>query len=292
MRPHQWVKNVFVLAPLLFGGKLDDPAALLRAILACGAFCLMSSGLYLVNDILDAPADRAHPEKRSRPLASGELPLWLALGASCVLVAGSLAIAGMLGQSVFWLALTYFLLITAYSAGLKRAIILDGMLIAAGFVLRVVAGAAAIRVTPSHWLILCAFLLALYLAFAKRRQELLILSGNAQKHRQVLGRYTVSLLEQINTVLLGSTVVCYALYTVAPETVARVGTDSLIYGTAFVLYGLLRYLALIHDSERGGNPSRLLVQDKPLILTVLGWAIFNSLVIYRAGIASFWQGLR
>jgi 4-hydroxybenzoate polyprenyltransferase len=163
--------------------------------------------------------------------------------------------------------------------------ILDCIVIAAGFVLRVVSGAVAIAVTPTHWLIACAFFLALYLAFAKRRQELLVLSDSASQHRAVLGQYTVSYLEQVKNILTSATIVCYALYTVAPETIERFGTEQLIYGTVFVLYGLLRHIAITQNSTNGGDPSKLLVSDRPLLLTVLGWAIYNILIIY-------WKQLR
>jgi hypothetical protein len=155
------------------------------------------------------------------------------------------------------------------------------MLIAGGFVVRVAGGAVAIGVAASHWLIVCAFLLALFLAFSKRRQELLMLSDQASLHRRVLGQYTVDFLDRANNILLGATIVCYALYTVAPETVQRFGTDKLLYGTTFVLYGLLRYLAMQQNIENGGNPTKMLLKDRPLLLAIVGWAIFNALVIYR-----------
>jgi hypothetical protein len=161
------------------------------------------------------------------------------------------------------------------------------MCIASGFVLRVVGGAVAISVLPSHWLIVCTFLLALFLAFAKRRQELLTLSTNASAHREVLDNYTVPYLEQVNIILIGATIVCYALYTVAPETVQRFETDALIYGTVFVIYGMLRYLALIDIPENGGNPTKLLLRDRPLIAAVASWALYNISIIYFAGFRNY-----
>jgi 4-hydroxybenzoate polyprenyltransferase len=185
-----------------------------------------------------------------------------------------------LGSSFLVVMGIYFVLMIGYCVILKQLIVLDAMTIASGFVLRVVGGAIAVEVKPTHWLIACAFLLALYLAFAKRRQELLLLSDCEARRRQVLDSYSVSYLDQVNNILIGATVVCYALYTVAPETVARFGTDSLIYGTVFVIYGLLRYLALIQNPVNGGDPSRLLIKDKPLLLAVAGWVIYNAAVIY------------
>jgi len=170
-------------------------------------------------------------------------------------------------------------------------IVLDAMAISVGFVLRVVGGAIAVGVMPTHWLIVCAFLLALFLAFTKRRQELLTLSSNAVEHREVLSRYSVDYLEKVNGIIISAAIVCYALYTVAPETVQRFETDSLIYGTVFVIYGMLRYMALIDNPANGGNPSKMLLQDKPLLLTVAGWAIYNSIVIYHVSLKELWKFL-
>jgi len=289
MRPHQWTKNLFALAPLLFGQKLGDMKAVGMALLAFAAFCLISSSLYIINDITDAEADRAHPEKRFRPIASGELPAWLALLAVVVLLLIASGIAVLIGWQFAALAGGYGVLTLGYSLAVKHIVILDCMTIATGFVLRVVGGAAAIDVTPTHWLIVCAFLLALYLAFAKRRQEILMLAGSAREHRQVLGEYAVGYLEQVNNILVGATIVCYTLYTVAPETVARFGTDKLIYGTIFVVYGMLRYMVLTQNSANGGNPSKVLISDKPLLVAIAGWAIYNALIIYRGTLAVLWE---
>jgi len=280
MRPAQWSKNLFVLGPLLFARKLADPAAALRSLMVCASFCLMSSLIYVINDILDAEADRKHPIKRNRPLASGEFPVTAAWVLLAVLALSAFAIAIWLGHSVAWLAALYFATMVAYCLGLKRLLILDSIVIAMGFVFRVVAGAAAVRVEATHWLIACTFLLTLYLAFSKRRQELTLLSEAAASHRPVLGRYSGSYLDQVNNILLGTVIVCYALYTVAPETVQRFGTDRLIYGSVFVLYGMLRYMALM-QMGMGADPNVLIFRDKPLWLTVFLWVIYNCLVIYR-----------
>jgi 4-hydroxybenzoate polyprenyltransferase len=291
MRPHQWVKNLFIFTPLLFGKKLGDPVAVSQALLACASFCLMCSALYIINDVVDAPEDRIHPDKRLRPIASGALSVSMALTASVTLLTVAFCLASTISLSFLLLAATYFGLILAYCLTLKQMIILDCMIIATGFVLRVVGGAVAVEIQPTHWLIACAFLLALYLAFAKRRQELQMLSTVAAEHRQVLGNYTVGYLEQVNNILIGATIVCYALYTVAPETIARFNTDKLIYGSVFVIYGLFRYMALTRNPAKGGNPSKLLMKDHPLMLTVACWAIYNALVIYRPAILAWWCGL-
>jgi 4-hydroxybenzoate polyprenyltransferase len=291
MRPHQWVKNLFIFAPLLFGGKLADLPSVGAALVAFCSFCLLSSSLYIYNDWIDAEEDRAHPEKRTRPISSGELPVSVALAFSVVLAACALALAWTVGSGFLGVAVAYFVLILAYGASLKRLIVIDCIVIATGFVLRVVGGAVAVSVLPTHWLIVCAFLLALFLAFSKRRQELLILSGQAAGHRKVLGLYTIPYLEQVNIILIGTTLVSYALYTVAPETIARFGTDALIYGTVFVIYGVLRYLALINDPQYGGNPSKMLLRDRPLLLAIIGWSVFNAIIIYRERLMGLLSGL-
>jgi len=283
MRPEQWTKNLFVFGPLLFARKLADPHAGLRSLVACVSFCLLASAIYVLNDLVDAEADRNHPVKQKRPIASGKFPTFGAWVLFVVLTVPGLYSGASLSNSVAWLVMLYFAIMVAYCVGLKRILIVDSMVIAAGFVLRVVTGAAAVRVEATHWLIACAFLLALYLAFAKRRQELTVLSGGAASHRHVLGRYSKNYLDQVNNILLGTVVVCYALYTVAPETVARFGTDLLIYGSVFVLYGTLRYMALL-QMEKGDDPSLLVLRDKPLLFAVFCWCVYNCLVIYRRDI--------
>lgn len=281
MRSHQWVKNLFIFAPLLFGGRLTDLAAARSALIAFGSFCLLSSALYIFNDWIDADEDRTHPEKRNRPISSGELPVAAALSFSILLTAVAFFLSWLIGPGFTAVAAGYLTLVLAYCTILKKVPVLDCIVIAAGFVLRVVGGSVAVGVVPTHWLIACAFLLALFLAFSKRRQELLKLSDSAAEHRVVLGSYSVGYLEQVNIILIGSVIVSYALYTVAPETVERFGTNALIYGTVFVIYGMLRYLSLIGDPENGGNPSRMLLKDPPLWITVSLWSLYNAVVIYR-----------
>ncbi len=291
MRPHQWSKNLFIFAPLLFGKKMTDLTAVGYSFLAFAVFCLLASSLYIFNDWFDAEEDRAHPEKRFRPISSGDLPVPVALFGAGVLFLAAFGIAAVIGVKFVLLAALYFILILSYCLVLKRLLVLDCMTIAAGFVMRVVGGAIAVEVMPTHWLIVCAFLLALFLAFTKRRQELLTLSDNAAEHRQVLGQYSVRYVDRVNNILIGAAIVCYALYTVAPETVERFHTNNLIYGTVFVIYGMLRYMALIEDSANGGNPSKMLLQDKPLLLTVIGWTIYNAVLIYQTPLKAMWLGL-
>ena len=280
MRPHQWVKNLFIFAPLLFGKKMTDPVAVANSFVAFGVFCLLASSLYIFNDWIDAEEDRKHPEKRNRPISSGALPPSIALFAAIFLTIIGLSLSTLLGQNFLITALIYLSLTIGYCLVLKRLIVLDAMTVSAGFVIRVVGGAVAISVMPSHWLIVCAYLLALFLTFSKRRQELLMLSEKADKHRKVLKDYSLKFLEQANNILIGASIVCYALYTVAPETIQRFNTNSLIYGTIFVIYGMFRYMLIIENPSNGGNPSKMLLQDKPLLLTVICWAVFNAFMIY------------
>lgn len=289
MRPYQWTKNLFIFAPLLFGKKLNDPTAIFYSTLTFVTFSFLASSLYIFNDWIDAEEDKAHPEKCNRPISSGMLPASIALIGAGILAIIAFGISNFISINLFIISLCYFILTLSYCLVLKHKIILDGMTIASGFVLRVVGGAIAIGVMPTHWLIVCAFLLALFLACIKRRQELLTLDINASEHRAVLGQYTVSYLDQVNTILIGATIVCYALYTVSPETIERFGTDKLIYGTGFVIYGMLRYLALIRNAANGGNPSKMLLQDKPLLLTIIGWAIYNGIFIYHMPFEGFWN---
>ena len=285
MRPYQWVKNSFILAPLLFGKKLADPVAVGNALIAFVVFCFLASALYIFNDWIDIEEDRSHPEKRHRPMSSGLLSVPLALSAAVVLTLAALSLAAYLGTDFFLIAATYVALTLCYCLFLKRVVVLDAMTISAGFVIRVIGGAVAIGVFASHWLISCAFLLAMFLAFSKRRQELLLLSdADAGNHRKVLSEYTDPFLRRVNTILIGSSIVCYALYTVAPETVTKFGTTNLIYGTTFVIYGMLRYMFLIEDPINGGNPTRMLLKDRPLQLTVIGWTVFNAIVLYWGSI--------
>jgi 4-hydroxybenzoate polyprenyltransferase len=291
-RPHQWIKNLFVFAPLLFGGKLTDINAVIHAIFAFLAFCTLASAVYIFNDWLDLEDDRSHPEKKNRPISSGDLSPALALSVAVLLLGIAASFSYVVGPMFMAIAAFYVLLMLGYCLVLKRRIVLDCMTIAVGFVLRVVAGAVAVSVVPTHWLIACTFLLALFLAFTKRRQELLSLSEDAPGHRLVLGTYSVKYLEQANTILIGAALVSYALYTVAPETVEKFGTDALIYGTAFVLYGMFRYLALINDQTKGGNPSRLLLSDVPLVVTIVCWAAYNAIIIYRSSLVLLWENFR
>ncbi len=279
LRPEQWLKNGFVLAPMVFSGLLDNPEAWGRGVLAAAAFCAASSAVYLVNDVLDREADRRHPGKCTRPIAAGAISVGTALATALVLAAAAMAAAFVLGNMFAAVLASYILLVVLYSAVLKRVVFVDVLVLAAGFVLRVVGGAVAIGVPVSRWLLLCAYLLALYLALGKRRSELALLGNDAGTHREVLGHYTLALVDQAISVVLGATVLAYTLYTVAPETVIKVGSEGLMATVPVVLYGLFRYLYLLHRSDLGGSPTRVLATDQPLLITVLVWLGVAAVVI-------------
>ena len=279
MRPEQWLKNGFVLAPIVFSGLVGDPGAWLRSVLAVAAFCTASSATYLVNDVIDREADRAHPVKRWRPIAAGEVSVAAALATAVLLVAVAMAVALWLGGWFPFILIAYVVLVVLYSALLKRAVFLDVLVVAAGFVMRVVGGAVAIDVPVSRWILVVAYLLALYLALGKRRTELVLLGNEAGNHRAVLGHYTLPMVDSAISVVLGATVVAYALYTVAPETVAKVGTEGLLATVPIVLYGLFRYLYLLHRHELGGSPTRALLTDRPLLMCVVIWLLVSAVVI-------------
>ena len=279
MRPEQWLKNGFVLAPIVFSGLIGDPDAWLRTLLAVAAFCAASSAVYLVNDVIDRKADRSHPIKKNRAIASGEVSVATAMVVAAVLVAAAIAISVWLGGWFPAVLIAYVVLVLLYSAVLKRAVFLDVLVVAAGFVLRVVGGAVAINVPVSSWILVVAYLLALYLALGKRRSELVLLGADAGNHRVVLGHYTLPMVDQAISVVLGATVLAYALYTVAPDTIAKVGSEGLLATVPIVLYGLFRYLYLLHRHELGGSPTKALLTDRPLLVCVVVWLAVAAAVI-------------
>lgn len=280
LRPSQWTKNVFVLAPLLFAQEVGRPGQALRSLAAFALFCLAASAVYAANDVLDAERDRIHPRKRLRPVASGAVSPAAAIALSTLLAALSLGGAWLVSRELALTVGAYLALNLLYTLGLRNLVLVDALSIAISFVLRVLAGAAAIHVAASHWLLLCTLLLALYLAFAKRRAELRLLSDSAEGHRAALKGYTPELLDRFDSILLGATVVAYALYTVAPETVAKFGSDRLIYGLPFVIYGLFRYLLLVENGADAAEPGALALKDPPLVACVVLWIVFNAAAIY------------
>lgn len=280
MRPQQWVKNGFVLLPIVFSGKLWDAASQWKELCVLFAFCLAASSVYLWNDILDWKSDLRHPRKKSRPIPSGRLSIRSAALASFALMAAGLALGFGVNLTTGVLLCAYIGINLFYGISLKHVVVMDLMCIALGFVLRVLAGATAIQVQPSHWLLMCTFLLALTLSIFRRRQETLTLGNDSAYHRRVLSDYSIAWFDQAGTMLSAATIVAYALYTVSPETQARFGTDHLFYTLPFVVFGTLRYLFLVHSGDRAGNPSSAVVADKPLLGCVVGWLIACAVVIY------------
>jgi len=281
MRPRQWTKNLFVAAALLFSGNLFDAALAVRTALAVLVFCVASGAVYLFNDILDRQRDRSHPRKSRRPIASGKLPAAAAAAVAAVLAALALAGGAALGWPFALAVAVYLAIQAAYCTVLRNVVILDAFALAAGFVARVVAGAVAIDVQISSWLLVCTTLIALFLALCKRRQELSSLAGDAARHRQVLAEYSEYLLDQMIVVAASATLVAYALYTMAEATIAKFGSSNLIFTLPFVIYGLFRYLFLVHRRDEGGRPEQTLITDPPLLIDVLLWALAAGAIVYR-----------
>ena len=279
LRPRQWVKNLFVFAGVIFSQQLLTPR-IWPALAAFAIFCGLSGAIYLFNDVADRDKDRLHESKRLRPVASGALPLGAAVGFGVLLLAGCLAAAFRLSPSFGLVALAYGALLTAYSVWLKHVVILDVLTVAAGFVLRAVAGAVAVDVEISGWLLICTILIALFLALGKRRHEYRSLTGDAAAHRPILAEYSEGFLDQMISVVTASTVITYALYTMSPETVAKFHTRLLPLTLPFVLYGIFRYLYLLYRRDLGGNPSDLLVTDRGLLLDALLWMLVTLAIIY------------
>ncbi|RPH56049.1 decaprenyl-phosphate phosphoribosyltransferase [bacterium] len=281
LRPAQWAKNLFVLAPLVFGGLLLDPQAALRALLALASFCAASSAVYLVNDLRDREEDRKHPLKRLRPLAAGTLAVPTAVAAVVLLGTAALAVAVSLGLDFALILAAYLGLNLLYTFWFKHMVILDVMSISLGFVLRVLAGAAALDVLVSRWLFLCTTFLALFLAFSKRRHEITLLAGEASGQRRVLDHYSPAFLDQMINVVTASAVVAYALYAVAPETVEKYHTEDLIYTIPLVLYGVFRYLYLMYQRPGERNPTEAILRDPPFLINMLLWGLAVVWIVYR-----------
>lgn len=281
LRPEQWTKNLIVFAALLFGQKLLDPEAVTRTLAAFVVFCVLSGVVYLVNDLFDQDADRRHPTKRFRPIASGELSAGVAVTWAIVLGSAALGAAAWLGLAFALVAAAYLLLFVLYSRWLKHVVIVDVMSIAIGFVLRTVAGAAVIGVPVSDWLLVCTVLLALFLGLSKRRHELTLLADSAAGHRRILDDYNPYLLDQMISVVTASTLMAYIIYCTSQDTIERFGTRNLVLTVPLPIYGILRYLYLVHRRDGGGNPSELLITDRPLLICVALWGLVTTLVIYR-----------
>lgn len=277
-RPRQWSKNLIVFAPLIFDLRLDEPIKVASALAAFACFCAASSGTYLINDIVDRESDRHHPVKRSRPIASGELPVRIAMIASVALITTAI-LGGALLQPIFGgVVVLYLVLISAYSLVIKHLVILDVFAIAAGFVLRAAGGATALAIPISPWLYVCTVLLALFLGFGKRRHELHLLEHAAANHRRNLDEYTLPLLDHLIVITAAATLMAYSLYTFTAPNLPE--NHAMMLTIPFVMYGMFRYLYLVYSRERGGAPEQLLLTDLPLLITVVGWASAATIVLY------------
>jgi 4-hydroxybenzoate polyprenyltransferase len=280
LRPEQWTKNLIVFAALIFGQRRFDMAAAGRSVAAFFVFCALSGVVYLLNDVSDREADRQHPLKRHRPIAAGEVSPSSALIVAAVIAVGALGAAFWLSPALGWIAVAYLALFVAYTRVLKHVVILDVLTIAIGFVIRAAAGAAAIAVPMSQWLLVCTILLALFLGLSKRRHELTLLAESASGHRRILEEYNPYLLDQMIGVVTASTLVAYIIYCTSPETTDKFGTANLVLTTPFPIYGIFRYLYLVH--QRGaGSPSEVLLTDRPLVACIALWGLAVIAIIYR-----------
>ncbi len=280
MRPYQWTKNTVVLAAIFFSMELTNPELLPLALFAFISFCFASSATYIFNDIMDIEKDRIHPTKCHRPLASGNLPVthaWRLL----TLLLGMALLFGLMTGPVFLVPLGVYLCLTlSYSVYLKRIPILDVIVLSFGFVIRALAGALAINVEFTNWLVICTFFLALFLALSKRRHEVVLLEKGAGEHRSVLEHYSLYYLDQMILLVAGGALLTYTIYTCSAEVIERFDTDKLYVTVPFVVFGLFRYLYLIHQKQSGGDPSKALIKDVPLGTTVVLWALACGILIY------------
>lgn len=279
-RVHQWPKNLVVFAALVFAQQLTFPAQIMRSILAFVLFCAASSAVYLFNDLFDIEKDRSHPEKRSRPLASGALSVSTAITLMVALAVASLAVALFINLPFGGALGLYIAINLLYTLALKNLLIIDVLTVAMGFVIRAVAGAIVLRVSFSNWLVVCALFLALFLSLGKRRRELEVAQDDPANHRAVLGQYSIPFLDTLIMIMGASTLIVYVIYTSSPEVIERLGTSKLYFTVPFVVYGLFRYLYLVEHRSAGGDPSKTLLEDAPLLATVLLWGLASVSIIY------------
>lgn len=280
LRPRQWIKNLIIFAGLIFSQNMGHPQMLAKTMAAFLIFCGLSSAIYLFNDLIDREKDKIHPIKKQRPIARGSLSGIAAIVTAGVLGLGGLALSLLINNLLALVAVAYLILMLGYSVLFKRLVIIDVFVIAAGFVLRAVAGAEAISVPISDWLLICVILLSLFLALAKRRQELQSMETNAPQHRTSLSDYSDKLLDQMIAVVTSAITVSYSLYTMWPETVEKFGTRNLKFTIPIVLYGIFRYLYLIYRKNQGGQPEMALLTDGWLLSSVVVYVLTVWLIIY------------
>jgi len=281
LRPRQWIKNSFILVPLIFAQRLFDHPSLMRSLAAMAIFCLVAGSVYLMNDLRDLDADQEHPVKRYRPLAAGLITPQLIKVTVAILLPPALLFGYFVGEWFLFTLLCYLTVQALYNYRLKEVVILDVFCISAGFFLRVIAGAVAIQVEVSPWLIICSIMLSMFLALAKRRHELVVLGkARGENHRKILAEYSPYLLDQMIAVITAGTLLTYLLYSVSPETIEKFGTDNLIFSFPFVMYGIFRYLYLIHSKNEGGAPEKVIMTDYPLLVNVVLWGLVCLLIVY------------
>ena len=281
LRPAQWIKNSFVFAALIFSQNVFNLRMLMISAAAFGIFCLLSGGVYLLNDLFDIEKDKKHPKKSYRPLASGRLSPKVGKITIIIVLVSSLTVSFLIMNIPFAVtALGYLAVQIAYSILLKEVIIMDIFSIAAGFFLRVVAGAMAIGVPISSWLLICTIFISLFLGLGKRRHEFLLLGEDARNHREVLHEYNINVLDQMVSVVTAGTVISYSLYTLSHETITKFGTEKLWYTIPIVLYGIFRYLYLVYRREEGGSPEITLFEDKPLLVSLALYVIVVGIILY------------
>ena len=279
IRARDWLKNSFIFAPLIFSGNMLEPQKALLAFQAFSIFCILASSIYVFNDIFDIEEDKNHPEKRGRAIASGRVSVQSAWSVFLSFSALSLFFSFTVGLGFFIFAIAYFCINIAYSYWLKNVVIVDVFIIASGFVIRLLAGASAVNVPASQWLLICSFLLALFLAFCKRRHELVFLESKAESHRNVLRSYSTNFIDQMISVVTTGSLVSYMLYTISPHTIVQFGTGDVIYTSLFVAYGIFRYLYLVYEKNGGGSPAKTLLSDPPILINIFLWILTVSWLI-------------
>ena len=282
LRPHHWIKNTFVFAPLVFSGRFAQINMCLKATLAFISFCMVSSAIYAINDVCDRSEDQQHPIKKLRPVARGAIAPGTAILMGVILMIFGLALAGLLNWFLSLIVLFYIVINITYSLSIKHIAILDVLTIAVGFVLRIVGGGMAISVMPSYWLILCTVMVSLFLGFTKRRVELLAVDPEQNNSRPVLKEYSIAFLDQVISMVTGTTILAYALYTVDAHTQMVLGSRAMLLTLPFVIYGLLRYIYIIYHLKQGSDPTETLLHDIPTIINILLW-IATSLLVVKYG---------
>lgn len=282
IRPRQWVKNGFVLMGALFANVWRQPQVARNMLLAAAAFCLVSSGVYILNDILDRTSDANHPVKQNRPLAAKRVSISTAIVLLGVLWSGGFVVGYLVSVKVLVILLIYVVMNVAYSVQLKHVVILDVFIIASGFMLRILAGTVGIGIAPSQWLLLCGLMVALFLGFAKRRAELYALDSNGPTHRRVLDLYQPVLLDKMIVVTATCVILTYSLYTMSPVTVAYHHTESLVYTVPFVMYGIFRYIYSLHRQSTGSDPATEIFRDPHLLFAILGWLLSTLWLLANA----------